>query len=127
LEWLDKSPAKAIVIADAPVDPVWRKRVLGQEWDGLQTRFTGMLREEAARCGKVRFLDFVDDPVLDLDTADFYDGYHFNKDGATLYTAYLADMIAREILPSLGEEETGRPNAPSAKQQDAPPKTDTAH
>jgi hypothetical protein len=39
--------------------------------------------------------------VMDLDTGYFYDGYHFNREGAGLYTAYIADMIAREVLPSL--------------------------
>jgi hypothetical protein len=114
LDWLDRSPAKAILIVDAPLDPAWRRAALDAEWEGLQTRFTGMLMEEAAKHAKVRFLDFVSKPVLDLDTSYFYDGYHFNKVGADLYTAYLADMLTREILPSLGKGAEAVPGGKAA-------------
>ncbi|MDB5106094.1 MAG: hypothetical protein JWP91_3783 [Fibrobacteres bacterium] len=101
LEWLAASPAKAIVIADAPLDPVWRKNVMYPEWRAQEARFAAMLTDEIARHPKARFLDFVTKPILDLDTSYFYDGFHFNRTGADIYTAYLADMLTREILPSL--------------------------
>lgn len=103
LEWLERSPAKAIVIVDAPLDPSWRAKLLDAEWEGLRTRFSGMLQEEVAGRKKVRFLDFTSRPVLDLDTGYFYDGYHFNKEGAGIFTAYLADVLMREILSPIGD------------------------
>jgi len=60
------------------------------------------LKEEAARHPKVRYWDFVSERVLDLDTAYFYDGYHFNSTGADIYSAYLADLLVREVIPAVG-------------------------
>ena len=129
LDWLERSPAKAVVIVDAPLEPGWRGKVLDAEWEGVRTRFSGMLQEAVAGRKKVRFLDFTSRPVLDLDTAYFYDGYHFNKEGAGIFTAYLGDVLAREIMPLL-EGEVRLDKEATLKSSPPPtarPESDTSH
>ena len=101
LDWLADSQARAVVILDAPIDPVWRRSRPDPRYMEMQTSFSKEVAEEVAeetaRHPKVRFLDFISEPLQVADSTHFYDALHFDSTGADIFTAYLGDYLAREF------------------------------
>lgn len=98
VEWLERSPARAVILVDAPI---WRERGIagiGREWAEQQDRFGRNAATAFAGRPKVRFLDLSEAPAeMGLDTAHWFDMYHLNSLGAERLSAWLGDWIAREF------------------------------
>lgn len=66
-----------------------------QELEGeLFVKAKKMVEEEIRRFESVRFLDFTNDTICNSKTY-FYDSYHLNKNGATIFSNQLADSITK--------------------------------
>jgi hypothetical protein len=98
LDWLAASPARAIVIYAAPIDPEWRADPAHSVEMGIEHRFADLVAAETARKqsawhGKVHFVDFAGNPPPGLTSADFADDYHLNESGAAVFTRHLAGLL----------------------------------
>ncbi|HKP97379.1 MAG TPA: hypothetical protein VJ385_16655 [Fibrobacteria bacterium] len=116
LSWLAASPARAVVLYDAPMDPEWLRSPEGRAPAAAESRFAAMAAREASLHAKVRFLDFFSRPVPELGPGDFYNGNHLNAAGAAIFTRILADSLApfQDRDPDAGHNgESARP-APEA-------------
>jgi hypothetical protein len=98
LDWLDASPARAILLYNAPI----YRNGLSDTVHGLEMeyQFADLVAAEAARHTKVQFTDFVRNPPPELDPIHFADSYHLNEIGAALFTRRLAALLM-DSVPSL--------------------------
>lgn len=93
LAWLAASPARAIVLYNAPLLPGWGKRP-GEEIDlAMEAEFAARVSEAAKSHAKVRFLDFTADPPPELGPEHFADNYHLNLRGAALFSRRLGEYL----------------------------------
>jgi hypothetical protein len=93
LAWLASSPARAIVLYNAPLLPGWGRRP-GEEIDlAMEAEFAARMAEAAKAHGKVRFLDFTADPPPELGPEHFSDNYHLNAAGAALFSRRLGEYL----------------------------------
>lgn len=97
LAWLERSPARAIVLMDAPNHAEWTEAALGPDWPAWQARFDRELATVAAGRGKIRFLDLTAAPALGLEESQFFDMYHLNSSGAEKFSVWLGDWLSREF------------------------------
>lgn len=94
LDWLAASPARAILLYNAPIVPEWQSdpaHALDME---MEHRFADAVAALTAPRPKVRFVDFVRNPLPDLDRTRFADNYHLDAAGAALFTRHLAARLA---------------------------------
>jgi hypothetical protein len=98
LAWLADSPARAIVIMDAPVEPTWYASPRSAEYRSVEARFSEMMAREARTHGKVVFLDLVSRPPPGLDSSLFYDYTHLNAEGADILSGYLAEYLKAQAF-----------------------------
>ena len=102
LEWLAASPARAVVLYNAPVAPVPEggegpSARLERE---MEARFAERVLAAASGHPKVRFLDFVRDPPPELLPEHFADNYHLNAKGAALFSRRMAAYLEGDGLVS---------------------------
>jgi hypothetical protein len=93
LDWLAASPARIILLYDAPLDPRWRADPAHAAGMETERRFAALVASEAARHAKVHFADFAGTPPPELDGTHFADNYHLNAAGAELFTRHLAGLL----------------------------------
>lgn len=98
LEWLVRSPVKAIVLYNAPIVPGWGNRGDHAVDMEVEEEFAAIVSKESGRHPKVRFLDFVREPPPDLGPEHFCDNYHLNDRGAALFSRRLGAYLLREGL-----------------------------
>jgi lysophospholipase L1-like esterase len=94
LDWLAASPAKAIVLYNAPMSREWQADPAHAVDLEMEQRFADRVGRDAARHAKVHFVDFVRNPPPELDRTHFADHYHLNATGAALFTRRLAALLA---------------------------------
>lgn len=98
LAWLAASPARAIVLYNAPLLPGWGERP-GEEIDlALEAEFAGRVSAAAQPHAKVRFLDFTAHPPPELRPEHFADNYHLNEKGAALFSRRLGEYLVASKL-----------------------------
>lgn len=102
LQWLAASPARAVVLYNAPIAPPppggeGPAERLERE---MEARFAERVAAAVAAAGhpKVRFLDFVPDPPPDIRAEHFADNYHLNAGGAALFSRRMAAYLRDEGL-----------------------------
>lgn len=86
LLWLAQSPARAVLLYNAPMLPEWRADPDHAVDMEMEARFATLVSESAARHAKVVFLDFVKEAPPELAARHFADNYHLNREGAALFT-----------------------------------------
>lgn len=97
LAWLEKSPARAVIILDGPNEAAWAEEALGPDWPAWQARFGREVAAAVAGRPKLRFLDLSSPETVGLVRADFHDMYHLNPGGAEKLSGWLADWLNREF------------------------------
>lgn len=109
LEYLAASPARAILLYNAPMTREWREDPAHAVDVEMEHRFADLVAAEAARHPKVRFVDFVRNPPEDLESEHFADNYHLNGKGSPRFTRRLAGLLRDlgwvEAMPSAGAAE----------------------
>jgi hypothetical protein len=93
LRWLAASPARALVLYDAPFDSVWLAANRGTPGLAAEIRFAEMAGREAARYPQAHWLDYFDRPPAALSHGDFHNGSHLNDAGAAKFSRILADTL----------------------------------
>lgn len=96
LAYLAASPARAILLYNAPMTREWREDPAHAVDVEMENRFADLVAAEAARHPKVEFVDFVKDPPEDLASAHFADNFHLNEKGSPLFTRRLAGILIRK-------------------------------
>jgi hypothetical protein len=93
LGWLAASPAKAILLYNAPMSREWQADPAHAVDVEMEHRFADLVAAEASRHAKVHFVDYVRNPAPELDSSHFSDNYHLNETGAALFTRRLAALL----------------------------------
>jgi hypothetical protein len=94
LRWIDASPAKAVILYNAPFDPEWVRAARGTSFMSKELRFAAQVEAEASTYAKVRFVDFLSRPVPELTHSDFHDFNHLNEAGAAKFSRIMAESLA---------------------------------
>lgn len=122
LEWLARSPAKAILLYNAPMTSEW-KADPGHAVDvEMERRLSDLVAAEAARHAKVRFLDFHREHPPELERRHFADNYHLNLEGAPLFSRRIGEYLVREGLVD-GKPASAAPPPRKGVSQGAAPET----
>ncbi len=93
LAWLEASPARAVVLFDAPFSPDSVVNRRGTPAGEMELRFADQVRTAVAGRPKLRFLDFVSHGLPEFTTPDFVDAGHLRPQAAVRFTGMLADSL----------------------------------
>ncbi|MCO5142553.1 MAG: hypothetical protein M9962_05630 [Oligoflexia bacterium] len=89
-----KTKKSQFVLFNAPLNPGYRKCIVGTFVEKQEQEFEDFFRELTKGVTNIKFLDFFSRPeLLTLKIDDFSDTHHMNARGAKKLSAYLADQI----------------------------------
>jgi hypothetical protein len=95
LRWLSTCPAGRVVVVNGPMDTAWLRATDGPVPLAALDRFQGILAGAAKRYPGMTFLDWYPDGVPGLETeTHFNDQLHLNREGAEIFSRYLAKSLA---------------------------------
>ena len=62
----------------------------------MEARFSELMARETAKHPRIEYLDFLRNPLPDLEDRHFYDQTHLNHEGAILFSRHLGAFLARK-------------------------------
>lgn len=103
LEWLAASPARSVVLFNAPIYGPWQQDPRNAAEMGMEALISDRIAKEAARHPKVRYLDLIRNPPPGLAREHYSNARHLNDRGAAVFSRYLADYLMEEgLAPAQG-------------------------
>ena len=94
VRWLSTCPAGRVVVVNGPMDTAWLRASDGPVPLAALDRFQGILADAAKRYPGMTFLDWYPDGVPGLEPeAHFNDQLHLNREGAEIFSRYLAEAL----------------------------------
>jgi len=85
------------IIYTPPASPYWKKIIKNTSIEKSELYFAQKLEKMALEFNNIDFYDFYTTEIPELNDSMYYDPQHLNKDGASLFSSYLANLLNARI------------------------------